>query len=201
MNMKRQILLNICSLLVALLATTEAYSQSIVIKNNLLYDATLTPNLQAEVKVGEQHTVGLTVGYNPFPLDDDSPNFGDNKKMRHILVSPSWRYWFCSTFAGHFVSVNAAYVYYNVGNIKFPLGLFKGVKNERRQGDVVALGVSYGYSWILSPRWSLEAEAGADLGYAWSKRYQCQHCGTYIGTDNHFVVLPKLGVNIIYNLK
>lgn len=201
MKVVRHTLLIFCMLLIGALAASKAYSQSIVIKNNLLYDATLTPNLEAEVKIGQRQTAGLILGFNPFPLKDEFSYDGDNKKMRHLLVAPMWRYWFCEAFAGHFVSCNVAYVHYNVSNKKFPFGLFKGVDKERRQGDLVAAGASYGYSWILSPRWSLEAEAGADVGYAWSKRYKYHHCGMFIGNENHLVVLPKVGVNIIYNVK
>lgn len=125
MKVVRHTLLIFCMLLIGALAASKAYSQSIVIKNNLLYDATLTPNLEAEVKIGQRQTAGLILGFNPFPLKDEFSYDGDNKKMRHLLVAPMWRYWFCEAFAGHFVSCNVAYVHYNVSNKKFPFGLFK----------------------------------------------------------------------------
>lgn len=193
--------LKVVALSICLFCFGRAVAQQWVVKNNLLYDATLTPNIETEVKVGPRQTIGLTLGFNPFPLKDSYDPEGENKKLRHLLVSPQWRYWFCETFAGHFVSVNMAYVHYNVSNIKFPFGLYKNVDKERRQGDLAAVGASYGHSWIISPRWSLEAEAGADVGYAWSKRYKYHHCGMYIGPDNHWVVMPKVGISIIYNVK
>lgn len=185
---------------VGLFTAGKVHSQNLAIKTNILYEATLTPNLSAEVKVAPRHTVGVSVGFNPFPVNDEFSYDGENRKMRHVLVSPMWRYWFCSAFAGHFISCNAAYVHYNVSNIKFPFGLYKGVDKERRQGDLVAMGASYGYSWILSPRWSLEAEGGLDVGYAWSKRYKYHHCGMYIGDRNHLVLMPKIAVNIVFNI-
>lgn len=183
-----------------MLMTTKAYSQSMAIRTNLLYDATATPNLAAEFKVAPRHTVGLSVGLNPFPVKENFTYDGDNRKMRHLLVSPAWRYWFCSAFAGHFISANVAYVHYNVSNINFPLGLYPGVDKERRQGDTFAVGASYGYSWILSSRWSIEAEGGLDVGYAKSKRYKYHHCGMYLGDETHAVLMPKLALNVIFNI-
>lgn len=189
-----------CLVLSGLLTATDVFSQNLAIKTNLLYDATATPNLQAEVKVAPRHTVGAAVGFNPFPIKDEFTFDGDNRKMRHLLVQPMWRYWFCSAFAGHFISANVAYIHYNVSNIKFPLGLYPGVDKERRQGDTFAIGASYGYSWILSPRWSIEAEGGVDVGYASSKRYNYHRCGMFIGNEKHAVLMPKLALNLIFNI-
>ena len=60
-----------CLVLSGLLTATDVFSQNLAIKTNLLYDATATPNLQAEVKVAPRHTVGAAVGFNPFPIKDE----------------------------------------------------------------------------------------------------------------------------------
>ena len=65
----------------------------------------------------------------------------------------------------------------------------------------MAVGAFYGYSWILSPHWSIEAEGGLDVGYTWFKNYDCAHCGTYYGRDRKPFVMPKIGLNIVYNIK
>ena len=169
-------------------------AQKVVLKTNLLYDATTTTNLGLEARLSEHWTTGLNFALNPW-------TFSNNKKLKHLLVSPQARYWTCETFTGHFFGANLAYVHYNICDIKFPFGLYGAVDGERRQGDLAAIGASYGYSWILSPHWSLEAEAGLDLGYAWSDRYDSPKCGTYRGSDNKFLVLPKLALNIVYIIK
>ena len=169
-------------------------AQNIAIKNNILYDATTTPNLGIELRLSNKWTAGMNIALNPW-------TFPDNKKLKHLLVAPQLRYWLCESFSGHYFGANIAYVHYNVSDIKFPFGLYGGVDGERRQGDLVAIGASYGYSWILSPHWSLEAEAGLDLGYTWSDRYDSPKCGTYRGSDNKFLVLPKLALNIVYIIK
>lgn len=169
----------------------SAKAQNVAVKNNILYDASTTPNFGIELRLSNKWTAGINVGLNPW-------TFSDNKKLKHLLVAPQLRYWLCESFSGHYFGANIAYVHYNVSDIKFPFGLYSGVDGERRQGDLAAIGASYGYSWILSPHWSLEAEAGLDLGYTWSDRYDSHKCGTYRGSDNKFLVLPKLALNIVY---
>ncbi|MBR4379687.1 MAG: DUF3575 domain-containing protein [Bacteroidaceae bacterium] len=171
------------------------FSQTVVLKNNFLYDATLTPNLGIEVRLDDKWTAGLNVGYQPWPFDDKT-----ERKLRHLLISPEVRYWFCDVFSGWFIGANAFYSHFNVSKVNL-LGLYPSVKNRRKQGDAFAGGIFGGHSWILSPRWSIEAEAGIDVGSAKYKEYECAHCGEYFGEDNKVFLAPKVGINIIYNLK
>ena len=85
-----------------------------------------------------------------------------------------------------------------MGNTKIPFGLYSAVKDHRLQGDLIALGGKYGYSWILSRTWRIEAEAGVAVGYAWFKEYDCPHCGTFIGNGDRIFLLPQLGINVVY---
>ena len=85
-----------------------------------------------------------------------------------------------------------------MGNIKFPFGLYKSVRDRRLQGDLVALGGKYGYSWIMARDWRIEAEAGVAVGYAWFKEYDCAVCGSYYGKDDRIFLLPQLGINVVY---
>ena len=191
-NLGRKALLLFLILLTGNIISVKA--QNIAVKNNILYDASTTPNFGIELGLSNKWTGGINVALNPW-------TFSDNKKLKHLLVAPQLRYWLCESFSGHYFGANIAYVHYNVSDIKFPFGLYGGVDGERRQGDLAAIGASYGYSWILSPHWSLEAEAGLDLGYTWSDRYDSPKCGTYRGSDNKFLVLPKLALNIVYIIK
>lgn len=170
------------------------HAQKVAVKNNLLYDVSLTPNLGVEWRMSDHWTGGLSAGYNPF-------SFSDNKKWKHILVSPEARYWFCSVFEGDFLAMNAIYSHFNTGNVKFPFGLYPSVKNERRQGDMVAVGASYGHAWLLSPHWNFEVEVGADVGYTKYDRFECAKCGEKLGSDKKGFVMPRLSVNIVYVIK
>ena len=191
-TIERKVILLMLVLLVGNTLTIRA--QGLALKSNILYDATTTPNAGIELKLSNKWTAGINLALNPW-------SFSDNKKLKHFLVAPQVRYWLCESFSGHYFGANMAYVHYNVSDIKFPFGLYGGVDGERRQGDLAAIGASYGYSWILSPHWSLEAEAGLDIGYAWSDCYYSAKCGSYRGPDNKFMVLPKLALNIVYIIR
>lgn len=191
-TIERKVILLMLVLLVGNTLTMRA--QGLALKSNILYDATTTPNAGIELKLSNKWTAGINLALNPW-------SFSDNKKLKHFLVAPQVRYWLCESFSGHYFGANMAYVHYNVSDIKFPFGLYGGVDGERRQGDLAAIGASYGYSWILSPHWSLEAEAGLDIGHAWSDCYDSAKCGSYRGPDNKFMVLPKLALNIVYIIR
>lgn len=181
------------------LTATKALGQQTALRSNLLYDATLTPNLGVELRTDTAWSVGVNAGLNAWDIDK-----AKNKKWRHLLVSP-----FVRRYLGHhndtvrqrrlqYLEANAIYSHYNVGNVRFPFGLWKGVRDRRLQGDLLALGAKYGYGWIMSRDWRIEAEAGVAVGYAWFKEYDCPHCGTYYGKDDRIFLLPQLGVNIVY---
>ncbi len=193
--------------LVGILCSFSAVeAQKVAVKSNLLYaasmnmihgfDAPPTPNLGVEFYLSGHWTAGLNAGYMPWPSDSSK-----ERKWKHLLISPEARYWFCSPFSRDFIGFNAIYSHFNVGKVHFPFGLYPSLRDKRRQGDMVAVGATYGYSWILSPHWSLEAEAGIDVGYAWYKEYDCAHCGTYYGKDKKPFLMPKVGVSIVYNIK
>lgn len=175
--------------------SSEVSAQQVTISNNLLYDAWLTPNLRVGVRLAPHWSVGLTAGYNPWPSDENK-----SRKWKHLLVSPSVRYWTDSVNVRHFFGVNLIYSHYNVADVKFPFGLYKSVRDERRQGDLGALGVFYGYSWPIARHWNIEALIGAAVGYTKYNRYECGHCGTKIGEDKKWFVMPQAAINIVFNL-
>ena len=166
----------------------------VALRTNLLYDATLSPNLGLDLRVDSAWTVGLLAGLNAWDIDKDS-----NKKWRHMLFSLRARkYSKKALFQKHYFEGDLIYSHFNVGNVKFPFGLYKSVRDRRLQGDLVALGGKYGYSWILGRDWRIEAEGGVAVGYAWFKEYECDHCGTYYGKGDRIFLLPQLGVNVVY---
>ena len=175
--------------------SSEVSAQQVTISNNLLYDAWQTPNLRVGVRLAPHWSAGLTAGYNPWPSDENK-----SRKWKHLLVSPSVRYWTDSVNVRHFFGVNLIYSHYNVADVKFPFGLYKSVRDERRQGDLGALGVFYGYSWPIARHWNIEALIGAAVGYTKYNRYECGHCGTKIGEDKKWFVMPQAAINIVFNL-
>ena len=165
----------------------------VALRTNLLYDATLSPNLGFDVRVDSAWTVGLLAGVNAWDIDK-----AENKKWRHMLFSLRARKFRKNLFEKGYYEGDLIYSHFNVGNIKFPFGFYSAVKSHRLQGDLVALGGKYGYSWILARDWRIEAEGGIAVGYAWFKEYDCPHCGTYIGNGDRIFLLPQLGINVVY---
>lgn len=199
----RYLLTKNSALLIALLLISatpqQGIAQTFALRNNLLYDATLTPNLGAEIRLDSAWTAGLNIGVNAWDIDKQK-----NKKWRHLLISPNVR-WYHNhkgdslvTRRVNYLEMDAIYSHFNVGNTRIPFGLYDAVKNRRLQGDLVALGGKYGYSWILSRDWRIEAEAGLAVGYAWFKEYDCPHCGAFLGNGDRIFLLPQLGINVVY---
>ena len=163
-------------------------------KNNILYDAALTFNGGIETRVSPQWTLALNVGFSPFETGTET-----TRRWRHILVMPDARYWFCKEYSHHFLSANAVYSHFNAAKLDLPL---YSTKDFRYQGDFVGAGISYGYAIPIgrNNHWNIEFEAGIDLAYAWYKKYQCKHCGSYVGNENKLFLLPKLAINLAWLL-
>ena len=194
MNLQRILAFKLTLLLA--FVTGSSAAQTVALRTNLLYDATLSPNLGAELRVDSLWSIGMTVGINAWDIDNRPDH---NKKWRHFLVAPKVRYYLNDTLMHKgYLEINGIYSHYNVSNVKFPFGLYKSVRNRRLQGDLLALGGKYGYSWILARDWRIEAEAGVAVGYAWFKEYDCPHCGTYLGEGDRIFLLPQLGINVVY---
>ncbi len=178
-----------------LLISFSASAQKIAVKTNLLYDVTTTFNLGAEVKLAPKWTLDLSGNYNPF-------SFSDNKKIKHWMAQPEARYWFCEAFNGHFLGFHLLGGQYNVGNVKFPLGIYPSTKGDRYEGYYYGAGFAYGYQWILGNRWSIEASLGLGYVRAPYDRYDCPKCGEWKnkGNKNYFGV-TKAAVSLIYVIK
>lgn len=163
------------------------------VRNNFIYDISGTPNLGVDVRVSPHWTLGLNAGYRPWPLDDKTM-----RKWRHLLIAPELRYWKDSTFHRSYLGANLVYSHYNVGHVTFPFSLYPTVRDYRLQGDLAAIGAFYGRSWRLNRFFRLEAELGLGIGYTWAKKYECIHCGDYLGRHDKVFLIPKLTLNVVY---
>lgn len=168
-------------------------AQKIAVKTNLLYDVTTTLNLGAEFRVAPKWTIDLSGNYNPF-------NLGDDRKMKHWLVQPEARYWFCEAFNGHFLALHALGGQFNVANMD--LGIFPSFKDYRYQGNMYGAGIGYGYQFVLSKHWNLGLEIGAGWIRADYDKYDCPHCGEWRGSDKKdYFGLTKAAISLIYIIK
>lgn len=172
-------------------------AQDVAVKSNLLYDMTTTINFGAEVRMSPQWTLDVSANWNPW-------TFSDNKKWKQLSFQPEARYWFCEAFNGHFLGAHLLGGIYNMSNwdtdFTFLGTDFGKLKDHRYEGWMLGVGIAYGYQWILSKHWSIEAEIG--IGYVYSRydKYRCAGCGrkTEEGKSHHFVGPTKAAVNLIY---
>lgn len=177
---------------------SKSAGQDVALKTNLLYDiAAYTANAGVEVGLAPRWTVDVSGNYNAWTLSHD-------RKWKHWLVQPEARYWLCDRFAGHFFGVHALGGEYNAGHIKNSISFlgtdFSRLSDKRFQGWFAGAGIAYGYAWILSRHWNLEAEVG--IGYIYTKydSYPCTTCGKKIdeGKSHNYVGPTKAAVNLVY---
>ncbi len=181
----------------AILMAPAAKAEQFGIKTNLLYDATATVNLGAEMRVAPRWSVDLSGNFNGWDVN--------GHKWKHWLVQPEARYWFCDATAGHFVGAHLLGGQYNIGNVDLGSLNFLGtdlshLKDYRYQGWFVGAGVAYGYTWILGRHWNLEAELGVGWIYTRFDKYPCAECGTklYSRRPHNYVGPTKLALNLVY---
>ena len=175
-------------------------SEGISLRTNLAYAASATPNIGLEIPVGKRISLGINAGLKPWPRwlawDWDKEV---EKKWRHFLIAPEFRFWPSGIYEKLFVGADLIYTHFNVGAVQFPLGMYPGVRDHRLQGDLYGLGVFAGWSWWLSAHWRLEAEAGLGVGYANAREYECAYCGAEVGRQQGLALVPKLGLNLSYS--
>lgn len=168
----------------------------IAVKTNLVWAATLTPNLAAEIGLGYRTSLEISGGNNRWNLDGTEE---DNKKLVHWTIKPEFRYWLCERFNGHFFGVHAFYSKFNVGGYDIPM-LFD--KEFRYEGDAYGAGISYGYHWMWNKRWGMEFTAGFGVAQMDYVKKDCEKCGSEVGRfDKTYFGPTSIGVKLIFVIK
>ncbi len=182
-------------ILISLILSVSLYSQHVGIKNNLLYDATLTPNLGLEIGMGKKTTLDLIGAYNPFTFKDD-------RRFKHWLAQPEVRFWSCEKFNGTFWGIHAHGGEFSVGGWKLPFDMFKPLKDHRYEGYFVGGGISVGHQWMLSKHWNLEASIGAGYAFIEYEKYKHNECGPRLKKDTYnYWGVTKATISLIYIIK
>lgn len=195
-----QRLIQLTLLIVLLGVSISSLAQKVAVKTNLFYGAyTFTPNLGLELALGPKSTLDISGGYNPWNLNGTVEK---NKKMVHWLGQIEYRHWLCQKFSGHFFGIHLLGGQYNISGHELPLLFEKGSKNYRYEGYGYGGGVSYGYNFYLSKRWSLEANIGVGYARLHYDKYDCVKCGSKIGTESKNYFGPtRAGISLIYYIK
>ena len=136
-----------------LLEATGAKAQFYAVKGNTLGWATGTVNAGVEIALGKQWSIDLSGYWNPVKTDKFSSRFW--------YVQPSVRYWRYEHFVGPFYAAHIAYGRYNIGNDRWYY-----------KGWLTGIGLSYGYTWILSRQWNFTLEGGLGIYYMRDRKRQ-----------------------------
>lgn len=201
--MKRYLII---AVLFFLASAGTASAQKLAVKTNALYWGTATHNLGLEYAMADRWTLELEGGYNPWTFDSEK-----NMKIKHWLVSPEVRYWFCESFLGHFVGINGNYTLFNISGIPTP-GVFidlssntdskTDLKNSRVQGWAVGAGVTYGYAFPIARRWNMELTLGYGIWYTEYGQYESRKCGLFQQDMQKWALGPTaLGVSFMFMIK
>lgn len=160
---------------------SSARSQSVAIKTNSFYWAALTSNLGIELGISPKMTFEFAGAYKPWHLKTED-------WMRFWFVQPEARYWFCERFEGHFLGLHLHGGQY-----------YACRKRKIYDGYLAGGGFTYGYNWILSPRWNLELLLGVGYVRLWYKKrpdLPCVKCFEN-GTKN-YVGPTKIALTFSY---
>ncbi len=180
------------------LFTAKVSAQDFALKTNLLYDAAMqTANLGAEFGLSPKWTLDFSGNLNTWSTSGE-------KKWKHWEVQPEARYWFCQRMGGSFMGLHIMGGQYNLGGFNGRYNFLgtdaRKLADARYQGWFVGAGIAYGYAWMLSRHFNLEAEIG--IGYAYTRydSYPCAKCGNRIDSHkpHNYVGPTKAAVNIEY---
>lgn len=171
-----------------------AQAQRVGIKSNLLTDLTLNPNLGIDFGLAKHWTLELDYEINAWNIKDH--------KLKHYVVSPEVRWWYCERWQGSFWALQLLGGQYNVGNIPGAFNFLgqeiSKLRDHRYEGWYLGAGIGYGYAWPLAKHWNLEAELA--VGYAYMKytEYPCLPCGDGVKGKHNYVGLTKLALTLEY---
>ncbi len=140
------------------------------LKTNVLHDATGSVNLAVEWGFARHWSAEVGGSLNKWK------SFTNELSLRHAIVQPEIRYWFCERFSGWFIQGHL------LGGYTPKLGgfwdfsqyyeKFPNLKTFYLQKAWFAGGgVGFGYDFILSRHWNLELELGVGYMYATGDEY------------------------------
>ncbi len=180
-------------------ATSKIYAQKISIKTSFAHwTVPVTPNIGVEFALNNRLSIELTGGLNPrLPKE-----IFKNKYAHHWILQPELRFWFCEVMNGHFIGAHAHVAQYNVGGWNIPIGRLKVFKDDKFQGFLYGAGLSYGYQWVLSPRWNFELNLGGGYARIQYDKYPCVTCGARIDQGHYnYWGITKAAISFIYVIK
>ena len=170
----------IVTALLAVLSSLIMSAQKLSISTNLI-DYACLGTLNAEVSYTMSQHWSLTAGvkYNPFTFHkSDADRQFQNRQQSYAL---GVRYWPWHSLSGWWISGRVRYQEYNRGGL---------ISRETEEGDKVGLGLSAGYTYMISKHFNMEFGIGVWGGRAWSRRFSCPVCGLTVKDGKKWFLFP-----------
>ncbi len=169
-------------LLACLLAAggLECEARKFSVSTNLLgYAALGTMNIEGSYSLSRY--VSLTVGarYNPFTFRASVPESQFQLRQQSYCIGA--RVWPWHTGSGWWFAGKGRYQEYNMGGI---------VSVVTSEGDRFGVGLSAGYTYMLSPHLNIEFGLGFWGGIDFFRDYSCQVCGLTVDEGRKAFMLP-----------
>ena len=162
------------------LRAVSANAQNLSISTNLIdYASLCTLNLESSYAVSQHWSISASARYNPFTFNKgDADNQFQYRQQSYALGA---RFWPWHSFSGWWISGKVRYQEYNWGGI---------LSRETEEGDKVGLGLSGGYTYMISRHFNVEFGLGAWAGRAWYKKYSCPVCGLTVDNGRKWFLFP-----------
>lgn len=124
----------------------ESKAQRLAVSTNLVDYVTLSPNLELDLSLNQHNSISLSASVTPW-------NVYKNFSITQLSLSPEYKHWFKIPYYGHYVGANIKVASYEImwgSNVL--------------DATLLAAGVTYGYSIIISKKWNIVPNIGLGLG-------------------------------------
>lgn len=210
--MRKYILLAV----VAVLSAASAGAQKLAVKNNVLADAALMPNLAVEFRMAPKWTLDTYLSWNPFFKSDrgigvhwDERDAASLVSLKHFMGQPEVRFWTCEAFNGFFIGAHVMAGIHSISGIEWPPITIDGSENSVLQKDKLyegwfyGSGISVGHQWLLGGRWNIEASIGGGyINMIHDEFLPADPCNaTATGKSFPFIWVSKATLSIVFIIK
>ncbi len=126
----------------------QLFAQKIGLRTSVAPWAVLAPNLGVDLTLNSNFSFNIQATYRP--------NWKEDEYKEFCIIQPELRYWLNGRpQARHFVGFSAFYLDNEILH-----------KERYYKGSGVAAGFTYGYSYVLSKHWNIEASLGVGALYS-----------------------------------
>lgn len=180
----------LCVGIILAASSLPASGQKWSIATNLLdYANFLTMNAEIGVSVHQNWSIFLKGRYNPFSFPM-AANSTERIQNRCSSVSGGFKYWPFFVYSGFYYGGRIQWSRYNSG------GIFSRSSVE---GDALGIGMSAGYSLMLTRHLNVEFALGLWIGGTGYRKYDSTACGKLTGWGTKPFIAPNdIQINILY---